>query len=63
MMYMPDAVRAAIELMDVDPIALKHRNAFNVTSVNVTPEELADADGVDRLAHGLFGDDHGAAQH
>ena len=43
MMYMPDAVRAAIELMDVDPIALKHRNAFNVTSVNVTPEELADA--------------------
>ena len=43
MMYMPDATRAAIELMDADPASLKHRNAFNVTAINVTPNELADA--------------------
>lgn len=43
MMYMPDATRAAIELMAADPATLKHRNAFNVAAVNVTPEELAAA--------------------
>ncbi len=32
MMYMPDAVRAAIELMEADPNQLKHRNAFNITA-------------------------------
>jgi nucleoside-diphosphate-sugar epimerase len=41
MMYMPDAVRAMIELMAADPAGLSHRNAFNVTAMNVTPEELA----------------------
>ncbi|MFT5182056.1 MAG: nucleoside-diphosphate-sugar epimerase [Alphaproteobacteria bacterium] len=41
MMYMPDAIRAMIELMDADPAGLSHRNAFNVTAMNVTPEELA----------------------
>lgn len=41
MMYMPDAIHAAIELMEVDPEMLKHRNAFNITAVSVTPEELA----------------------
>jgi nucleoside-diphosphate-sugar epimerase len=41
MMYMPDAIRAMIELMDADPSDLTHRNAFNVTAMNVTPEELA----------------------
>jgi nucleoside-diphosphate-sugar epimerase len=40
MMYMPDAVRAAIELMEADPDRLKHRNAFNVTAMSVTPGEL-----------------------
>lgn len=43
MMYMPDATRAAITLMAADPANLKHRNAFNVAAVNVTPEELAAA--------------------
>jgi nucleoside-diphosphate-sugar epimerase len=42
MMYMPDAIRAMIELMEVDPAELTHHNAFNVTAMNVTPEELAD---------------------
>lgn len=43
MMYMPDATRAAIELMAADPATLRHRNAFNVTAMSVTPEELAAA--------------------
>lgn len=42
MMYMPDAIRAMIELMEADPAGLTHRNAFNVTAMNVTPEELAE---------------------
>jgi nucleoside-diphosphate-sugar epimerase len=41
MMYMPDAVRAAIELMEADPARLQHRNAFNVTAMQLTPEKLA----------------------
>jgi nucleoside-diphosphate-sugar epimerase len=41
MMYMPDAVKAAIQLMEADPARLVHRNAFNVTAMNFTPEELA----------------------
>ncbi len=43
MMYMPDATRAAIELMEADPATLRHRNSFNVTAMNFTPEELAAA--------------------
>lgn len=43
MMYMPDAIRAALELMDADPGSLKHRNAFNVTAMQVTPEQMARA--------------------
>ncbi|HEX7051177.1 MAG TPA: L-threonine 3-dehydrogenase [Longimicrobiales bacterium] len=43
MMYMPDAIRAAIELMEADPARLRHRNAFNVTAMQLTPAMLADA--------------------
>ena len=43
MMYMPDAVRAAIEVMEADPARLQHRNAFNVTAMQLTPATLADA--------------------
>jgi nucleoside-diphosphate-sugar epimerase len=42
MMYMPDAVRAAIELMAADPAALAHRNAYNVTAMQLTPAGLAE---------------------
>jgi nucleoside-diphosphate-sugar epimerase len=42
MMYMPDAVRAMIELMEADQIRLRHRNAYNVTAMSITPAELAD---------------------
>lgn len=41
MMYMPDAIKAAIDLMEADPASLKHRNAFNVTAMSVTPEDIA----------------------
>ena len=43
MMYMPDALEAAIKVMEADPQRLRHRNAFNVTGMNFTPEELAAA--------------------
>ena len=43
MMYMPDAIGAMIQLMAVDSSQLVHRNAFNVTAMSVTPEELAAA--------------------
>ena len=41
MMYMPDAIRAIIEVMEADPDGLIHRNAFNVTAMSFTPDELA----------------------
>lgn len=43
MMYMPDALSALIQVMEAAPARLKHRNAFNVTGMNFTPEELAAA--------------------
>jgi nucleoside-diphosphate-sugar epimerase len=42
MMYMPDAIRAAMELMEADPARLRHRNAFNITALQLTPRRLAD---------------------
>jgi nucleoside-diphosphate-sugar epimerase len=43
MMYMSDAIRAIIELMEIDKSRLRHRNAYNVTAMSFTPAELADA--------------------
>ena len=43
MMYMPDAIRAMIELMEAEPAKLRHRNAYNLGAVDFTPAELADA--------------------
>jgi len=43
MMYMPDAIRAIIEIMQADPGRLTCRNAYNVTAMSVTPASLADA--------------------
>jgi nucleoside-diphosphate-sugar epimerase len=40
MMYMPDALNAAIQLMEADPLKLKHRNAFNITAMSFDPEIL-----------------------
>jgi nucleoside-diphosphate-sugar epimerase len=41
MMYVPDALEAAIQLMEVDPSRLKHRNSFNVTAMSFCPEMIA----------------------
>lgn len=41
MMYMPDAIKAAIDLMEAEPGKLKHRNAFNVTAMSFAPEHIA----------------------
>ena len=41
MMYMPDATNAAIKVMTVDGDGLTHRNAFNVTAMSFTPQQLA----------------------
>ncbi len=41
MMYMPDAIKAAIDIMNVDSGKLKHRNAFNVSAMSFDPEIIA----------------------
>ncbi|MGL5273352.1 MAG: NAD-dependent epimerase/dehydratase family protein, partial [Phocaeicola sp.] len=40
MMYMPDALRAAIEIMEADPTRLIHRNSFNIAAMSFEPETL-----------------------
>lgn len=41
MMYMDDAVRATIELMDAPPEKIKERTSYNVTAISFSAEELA----------------------
>ncbi|HDP95853.1 MAG TPA: L-threonine 3-dehydrogenase [Candidatus Aminicenantes bacterium] len=41
MMYMPDALNAALRIMQTPGDKLVHRNAFNVTAMSITPAELA----------------------
>ncbi|HLQ70782.1 MAG TPA: L-threonine 3-dehydrogenase [Bacillota bacterium] len=43
MMYMPDALQAIITLMEADASTLKHRNAFNISSISAAPEDFAKA--------------------
>ncbi len=40
MMYMPDALHAAMMLMEADPSRLKHRNSFNIASMSFEPEQI-----------------------
>ena len=40
MMYMPDALRAAVEIMEADPSRLIHRNSFNIASMSFDPEMI-----------------------
>ncbi len=40
MMYMPDAIDAAITLMEADASKLVHRNAFNVSAMSFAPEHI-----------------------
>jgi len=41
MMYMPDAIKAAVMIMEADPDRLKHRNAYNVTAMSFNPEMIS----------------------
>jgi len=43
MMYMPDAIKAAIDLMEADDSKLVHRNGYNITAMSFAPEDLAAA--------------------
>ena len=40
MMYMPDALKAAITLMEANPDRLVHHNGFNVASMSFAPETI-----------------------
>lgn len=41
MMYMPDALRATIELMNAPAEAVKQRGSYNLAGVSFTPEQIA----------------------
>ena len=41
MMYMPDGLRAAIDIMEADPSRLVHRNSFNIAAMSFEPEIIA----------------------
>ncbi|RFO98840.1 NAD-dependent epimerase [Rhodoferax lacus] len=43
MMYMPDAIRATLELMDAPSDSVKERGSYNLAAVSFTPEEMAAA--------------------
>ncbi|MCW5660197.1 MAG: NAD-dependent epimerase/dehydratase family protein [Burkholderiaceae bacterium] len=43
MMYMPDAIRATVELMDAPSVQIRERGSYNLAGVSFTPREIADA--------------------
>jgi nucleoside-diphosphate-sugar epimerase len=43
MMYMPDAIRATLELMDAPAGCVKERGSYNLAAVSFTPEEMTAA--------------------
>ena len=43
MMYMPDAIRATVELIDAPAERIRERGSYNLGGVSFTPRELADA--------------------
>ncbi len=43
MIYMPDALQAAIDVMEADSSKLVHRNAFNIASLSFGPETVYQA--------------------
>lgn len=42
MMYMPDAIKASIQIMETDSRRLIHRNGYNITAMSFSPEILTD---------------------
>jgi len=43
MMYMPDAIRATLELMDAPAAAIRERHSYNLAGVSFTPMQIAAA--------------------
>jgi nucleoside-diphosphate-sugar epimerase len=43
MMYMPDAIRATIKLMETDAAKLTVRTSYNVSGISFSPKEIASA--------------------
>ena len=43
MMYVPDAIKALVEVAEADVTSLKHHADFNVNSMSFEPEQLAEA--------------------
>lgn len=43
MMYMPDAIRATVELMHADSAKISVRSSYNLAGISFTPKELAQA--------------------
>ena len=41
MMYMPDALKAAVDIMNADPSRLVHRNSFNIASMSFAPRSAS----------------------
>ena len=41
MMYMPDAIRATIELMEAPKEKIKERTSYNLSAISFSPEEIA----------------------
>jgi nucleoside-diphosphate-sugar epimerase len=41
MMYMPDAIRATLELMEAPAAQIKERNSYNLAGISFTPAQLA----------------------
>ena len=40
-MYMPDAIRATIELMESEESKIKVRTSYNISGVSFSPKEIA----------------------
>lgn len=43
MMYMPDAIRATLELMEAPADRIRIRTAYNLSAMSFTPEEIAES--------------------
>ena len=41
MMYMPDAIRATIELMEADASKISIRTSYNISGMSFSPKEIA----------------------
>ena len=43
MAYMPDAISGMVNVMAADAARLRYRNAYNITAMSVTPDDIAAA--------------------